>query len=84
MENNIPSAEEFARREYEDRRSSEQFLEKQIDMKHALFMMQEFAKLHVQEALKYALEEVPYGGSDEIHYEHVKGILTCYPLENIK
>ena len=46
--------------------------------------MIEFAKYHVRKALEYALEEVPYGGSDEIHYKDVEGILTCYPLENIK
>lgn len=46
--------------------------------------MIEFAKLHVKKALETALEEVPYGGSDEVRYEDVKGILTCYPLTNIK
>ena len=45
----------------------------------------EFAKLHVQAALEAALEEVPYGSStDTVSYEDVSGILTCYPLENIK
>lgn len=48
------------------------------------FLMIEFAKYHVQKALEYALEEVPYGGSDSISYKDVKGILTCYPLTNIK
>lgn len=43
-----------------------------------------FAQGHVREALKSALEEVPYGGSDLITYEDVKGILTCYPPENVK
>ena len=47
-------------------------------------MMIEFAKMHVQAALKAALEEVPYGGSDEVRYEDVVSILTCYPLDNIK
>lgn len=47
--------------------------------------MIEFAKLHVQAALEAALEEVPYGSStDTVSYEDVSGILTCYPLENIK
>lgn len=44
----------------------------------------EFAKIHVQEALKTALDEVPYGGSDEIRYEDVVHILDCYNLDNIK
>lgn len=47
-------------------------------------LMIEFARYHVREALEYALDEVPYGGSDEIRYEDVRGILTCYPEENIK
>jgi len=46
--------------------------------------MIEFAKLHVTAALKEALEEVPYGGSDSISYEDVEGILTCYSLDLIK
>lgn len=47
--------------------------------------MIEFAKIHVQAALKAALEEVPYGSStDTVSYEDVKGILTCYSLTNIK
>ena len=51
------------------------------DCKQAMI---EFAKLHVKEALKTALEEVPYGGTDEVRYEDVVGILTCYPETNIK
>lgn len=47
-------------------------------------LMIEFAKLHVQEALKTALSEIPYGGSDEIRYEDVVHILDCYNLDNIK
>lgn len=48
-------------------------------------LMITFAKHHVQEALKAALEDIPYGGHDNIHYEDVKHILTeSYPLTNIK
>lgn len=47
-------------------------------------LLVKFAKLHVQEALKTALEEIPYGGSDEIRYEDVVHILDCYNLDNIK
>ena len=46
-----------------------------------------FAKMHVQEALKQALENIPCLGSstDIASYEEVeKAILNCYPLENIK
>ena len=47
--------------------------------------MIEFAKFHVQEALKEALDEVPYGSStDTVSYEDCVGVLTCYPLKNIK
>lgn len=46
--------------------------------------MIEFAQYHVKKALEKALDEVPYGGSDEVRYEDVVGILKCYPKENIK
>lgn len=55
-----------------------------MDLAECERCMIEFAKMHVKLALKEALEEVPYGGSDEIHYEDVVGILTCYNLDNIK
>ena len=50
-------------------------------------MLIEFAKMHVLEALKQALENIPCLGSstDIASYEEVeKAILNCYPLENIK
>lgn len=47
-------------------------------------VMIKFAKHHVQEALKCALDEVPYGSStDTISYEDVVGILDCYDLDQI-
>lgn len=70
---NIPTAEEFVN-QYDWENSS-------LDIPSVLI---EFAKLHVETALKAALEEVPYGGSDPVHYEDVVGILDCYPLTNIK
>ena len=48
--------------------------------------MIEFAKLHVQEALKQALESIPCLGSstDIASYEEVEeAVLNAYPLENI-
>jgi len=39
-------------------------------------MMIEFAELHVRQTLLEAIREAPY------HCE--KGVLNCYPLENIK
>ena len=46
----------------------------------------EFAKLHVKEALKVALEDAPTGSSTDIpSYEEMEdAILNAYPLENIK
>ena len=49
--------------------------------------MIEFAKMHVQEALKQALESIPCLGSstDIPSIEEVeKAVLNAYPLENIK
>ena len=48
--------------------------------------MIEFAKMHVQEALKQALESIPCLGSstDIANYEEVEeAVLNSYPLENI-
>ena len=50
-------------------------------------MLIEFAKIHVQEALKQALESIPCLGSstDIPSYEEVEdAVLNSYPLENIK
>lgn len=49
--------------------------------------MIEFAKIHVQESLKQALESIPCLGSstDIASYEEVEeAVLNSYPLENIK
>ena len=49
-------------------------------------LMKEFAKMHVQEALKQALESIPCLGSstDIANYEEVEeAVLNSYPLENI-
>jgi hypothetical protein len=49
--------------------------------------MIEFARLHVEEALKEALESIPCLGSstDIATYEEVEeAVLNAYPLENIK
>lgn len=49
--------------------------------------MIEFAKMHVQEVLKQALESIPCLGSstDIPSIEEVeKAVLNAYPLENIK
>jgi hypothetical protein len=47
--------------------------------------MIEFAAMHVKAALEEAFDNVPYGYTvDSVSYEDVVGILTCYPLTNIK
>lgn len=46
------------------------------DIENIKHLMIEFAKYHVQEALKEALGESPIYCSE--------GIKNCYPLENIK
>ena len=48
--------------------------------------MIKFAKYHVEQALKAALEEAPTGSSTDIpSYEDMEdAILNTYPLENIK
>ena len=48
--------------------------------------MIEFAKMHVEETLKQALESIPCLGSstDIANYEEVEeAVLNSYPLENI-
>ena len=53
----------------------------------ALEAMIEFAKLHVIEALKEVLENIPCLGSssDIATYEEIENaVLNAYPLENIK
>ena len=54
-----------------------------IEIKYAMI---EFAKLHVEAALKAALEDAPYGSStDTVSYKDMKdSILKAYPLDNIK
>ena len=50
-------------------------------------MLIEFAKMHVEEALKQALESIPCLGSstDIASYEEVEeAILNAYPLDLIK
>ena len=70
--------------------TAEQFLitleDKNDDLENIYHAMREFAKYHVEEALKQALEDSPTGSSTDIpSYEDMKdAILNSYPLENIK
>lgn len=85
MKNKIPTAEELCRIEYEDNRPENIFMERSVDMKWAIFMMKHFAKLHVEAALKEALESIPcLGSSSDIptYKEVEEAVLNCYP-ENL-
>lgn len=49
-------------------------------------LMIDFAKLHVEAAIKACIEDAPSGSStDTVSYEDVvKALEDCYPLTNIK
>ena len=70
--------------------TAEQFVitleDKNDDLENIYHAMREFAKYHVEEALKQALEDSPTGYSTDIpSYKDMKdAILNSYPLENIK
>ena len=70
--------------------TAEQFVitleDKNDDLENVYHAMREFAKYHVEEALKQALENSPTGSSTDIpSYEDMEdAILNSYPLENIK
>lgn len=74
---NIPTAEEFIK-----------ILAKDTEREfNVINLMIEFAKLHVEEALKEALESIPCLGSssDIASYEEVAdAVLNAYPLTLIK
>lgn len=90
----ILTAEELCRIEYDDNRPENIFMERSVDMKWAIFMMKQFAKLHVKEALKQASEnatvtpidheEISEGSFRPIWGVDDESILNAYPLENIK
>lgn len=73
----IPTAEEFYKQ-------TTGCVMNHRDVKTAMI---EFAKMHVEAALKEALESIPCLGSstDIPSYEDVEeAVLNAYPLENIK
>ena len=76
MEKDIPTAEEFAKKHHPMKTYPADWN-----------VMIEFAKLHVEKALKDALDSIPCLGSssDIATYEEVEeAVLNSYPLENIK
>jgi len=75
----IPTAEEFFKEKYG--------INDRISTNNASLLAIEFAKLHVEAALKEALESIPCLGSstDIASYEEVeKEVLNAYPKELIK
>jgi len=74
----IPTAEEFIDSKFSKNGNV-------LSVSSVKKIMIEFAKLHVKEALKQALEDAPYGSStDTVSYEDMKIILDSYPETNIK
>lgn len=85
MENNIQTAEELARNEYDDNRPDNIFMERQVDMKWAIFMMQRFAKLHVQAQQEAILENAKVKiTARNASYINKDSIINAYPLNLIK
>lgn len=76
MENKIPTAREFLKTFGDKFAYSDGFGEAMI----------EFAKLHVQRAIKECIENAPSGSStDTVSYEDVvEALKDCYSLSNIK
>lgn len=80
MSNKLPTAEEF----YSQNMGSHK---EESLIKGVYNTMIEFARLHVEAALKAALEDIPCLGSstDIASYEEVEdAVLNAYPLTNIK
>jgi len=76
----IPTAEDLLKDKTQFGTHGDMYPREQVAKK-----MIEFAKLHVKEALKAALEDAPYGSStDTVSYEDMKVILDSYPDSNIK
>jgi hypothetical protein len=76
---NLPTAKEFIENYIKENNQ-----DSNLDWEEVLI---EFAKLHVEAALKEALDSIPCLGSssDIATYEEVeKEVLNCYPIENIK
>ena len=85
---NITTSEEFLK---QDEELIEDIIDGKISYSIALDILQnkliEFAKLHVEAALKEALESIPCLGSssDIATYEEVEeAVLNAYPLTKIK
>jgi hypothetical protein len=85
MENNIPTAEELFKEVFNTNHCHIDYDKAGLEtIKQAMI---EFAKLHVQAALKEALDSIPcLGSSSDIPtYKEVENaVLNAYPLDKIK
>jgi hypothetical protein len=84
MENKIPTAEEFIQELQTEQGEQEYTLLYKIDVPKKMI---QFAKLHVEAALKEASEKAYYrdtNGFIETSSENKQSILNSYPLTNIK
>lgn len=89
MENNLPTSEEFAWDKIDFQTTLAE-----MNYQEVYYLMQEFAKLHVEAALKEASnkallkDEGRYVLGDEDWHEDLvvdkKSILNAYPLTNVK
>jgi len=79
----IPTAEEIIRNHFPFQNESELLTTSTSKFEQ---IMIEFAKLHVEAAIKACIEDAPSGSStDTVSYEDiVEALKDCYPLENIK
>ena len=70
----IPTASEFIKSKIETG-----------DAGSTRLMLIEFAKLHVEAAIKECIQSAPSGGTDQVYYEDVvESLKDCYPKTNIK
>ena len=78
------TAKEFLRKEYQNNTSKMEAIN--CEGHHVVFMMIEFAKLHVKAALKAACNnvEVICDGSEVFQAIDDDSILNAYPSNNIK
>ena len=85
MENKIPTAESWVNQQFEKQLvNTNDIYASKNGVIEAMII---FAKLHVEQALKAALESIPCLGSssDIATYEEVEeAVLNAYPLDKIK
>lgn len=81
---NIPTAEEMALKwEYANMNAMGTEKQGSKELSIATFMI-EFAKLHVQAALKAASENVEIDGNIPEDWINKNSIINAYPIDNIK